>query len=189
MQNDGNGKIRLSGCDQIRDLLKASVLDALSAALLDGYRRSEEQELELIGSHAYVDAVSGTDAAGPARERIRNVLRRHGEFNAYAARTTALAARISSDGLDAVLEPEDVRILAGAMERAAALARARLETGLYREVAELDRKIMEGQALSEDALSRLTEEIIRDGQAGDARDVPDTGSKVIDIDDWRLHHA
>ncbi|WP_304973871.1 hypothetical protein [uncultured Alistipes sp.] len=172
-------KVRLGDCEQVREQLKSTVLDALGVALLDGYRRSEEQELDLVGSHAYEDAVSGTDAAGPARERVKGVLRRHGEFNAYAARTTALAARISSDGLDAVLEPEDVRILAGAMERAAALARARLETGLYREVAELDRKIMEGQALSDEAIAGLAAEIAQTDD--DSSDVPDTGCKVIEF--------
>lgn len=180
--------VRLGDSETLRALIVRTLTDALGIETLCCHKREQDAEMELIRGHAYEDATSGTEAAGPARERVRAVLRLHGEVNAHMGGLTAIAARIAADGLDVRLTDEDVRALAGAMERASEIGRARVQGDLYHEVVTLDREIMDKMPLPDDGLRQLAEELAREDATDHAR-APVQDHKVIDIMDWRMHHA
>lgn len=188
MNGNIDDTVRLGDSEPLQELIARALTDAIGIETLCCHKREQDAEMELIRSHAYEDAVSGTEAAGPARERVRAVLRLHGEANAYMDGLAAIAARVADDGLDARLTEEDVRALAGAMERASEIGRARVQGGLYREVVELDQEIMDKMPLPEDGLRKLADELAREGATGHAR-APVQDHKVIDLEDWRVHHA
>lgn len=188
MNGNTNDTVRLGDSEPLRKLIVKSLTDALGVATLYCHKFEQQLEMELIGNHSYEDATSGTEAAGPARERVRAVFQVHGEALACMNGLSALSARIAAEGLDARLTAEEVRTLSGVMERAAELSLAQIENGLYREVAELDREIMDKMPLPEDELRKLSEELAREDATDHVRD-PVQDHKVIDIADWRKSHA
>lgn len=182
--------VRLGDSETLRTLIVRALSDALGMAMLLCHKREQEAEMELIRGRMYETATSGTEAAGPARERVRAVLRLHGEANARMDAISAIAARIAADGLDARLTDADVWVLASSAEQAFEIDRELLENSLYHEVVALDREIMDNMPLSEDAMRKLAEELSQKDATDHARDggcVQD--HKVIDIMDWRVHHA
>lgn len=188
MNDNTDNAVRLGDSETLQELIARALTDAIGIETLCCHKREQDAEMELIRSHAYEDATSGTEAAGPARERVRAVLRLHGEANAYMDGLAGLSARVMADGLDAMLTEEDVRALAGAMERASEIGRARVQGDLYHEVVALDREIMDKMPLPEDGLRKLAEELAREDATDHAR-APVQDHKVIDLEDWRIHHA
>lgn len=183
-----NDTVRLGDSETLRALIARALTDALGIETLYCHKREQQLEMKLIGNHSYEDATYGTEAAGPARERVRDVLRLHGETNAYMEGLAGLSVRIAAEGLDARMTEEEVRTLADVLEHAGKFTRTQVAEGPCLEVAELDREIMAKMPLSEDELRKLSEELAREDATDHAR-APVQDHKVIDIADWRKSHA
>lgn len=174
-----DGKIRLGDSEPLCALIARALTDAICIETLYCHKRDQQLEMELIGNHSYEDATSGTEAAGPARERVRDVLRLHGETKAYMEGLAGLSVRIAAEGLDARLTEEEVRTLADVLEHAGEFTRTQVAEGPCLEVTELDREIMDKMPLPEDELRKLSEELAREDGMDHVQDRQD--HKVIDI--------
>ncbi|WP_304973872.1 hypothetical protein [uncultured Alistipes sp.] len=138
MQNS-DSKTRLTDCEQIQCLLKHMITYAAGIDMATAQKQVTVQEQELFRDHVYEDAVSGTDAAGPALERIHSVYQGHWDRCRRFDLSSSIADGIEQDGLAAALSPEEAEYLSEALEpiagqlldRFRALADEANEMGIY----------------------------------------------------------
>lgn len=162
--------------EPMRAMLVRMMADAISVSLLETYRRTQAGELGLVRDHVYETATSGTDAAGPARDRVRAVLKDHGAAQAQIGVVSSLFEQVEAFGLDADLDEDSIRLLGAMLEQAFNIIRERALDGLRNEVEAVDGEIMRKMPLPQWELEGLVKELEQEDSSR-----PKGGSKIIDI--------
>lgn len=158
MQN-GDNKTRLIDCGQVRCLLAHLMVQAMAVATMSDHKLAIRQEQELFRDRVYEDAVSGTDAAGSALERIHGVYQNHWDLFQRVELYDSIVDGIDEDGMSAALSPEEANFLSSALEPVAEQLLDRLRvltdevdgTGIY----DLMPEPLNGCGL--DAIERITD--------------------------------